>query len=244
MSENGCGQYSNSNRKSLKEEGRFMSGVAALTVSTIIVKVIGVLYKIPMLKLLGDEGMGYFNSAYEIYSLFYILATAGLPVAVSILVAECGSVEKNKYCGAGQVFRVAMLMFALLGTLGGVVLFFGARYLAEIIENSGAVLCIAAISPMAIFICISSAVRGYFQGKQDMIPTSVSQVIEAACKVLLGLFPAAIAIKMGKTVGEAAALATAGMSIGAGVSVVWGGSCQCATTFRGECERSSVLCVA
>jgi stage V sporulation protein B len=97
VSENRRGQYSDLNRKPLKEEGRFMSGVAALTVSTIIVKVIGVLYKIPMLKLLGDEGMGYFNSAYEIYSLFYILATAGLPVAVSILVAESGSIEKNSH---------------------------------------------------------------------------------------------------------------------------------------------------
>ena len=65
-----------------------MSGVAMLTVSTVIVKVIGLLYKIPMIRYLGEDGMGYFNSAYEIYTLFYIIATAGLPVAISIMVAK------------------------------------------------------------------------------------------------------------------------------------------------------------
>ena len=206
---------------SSKSEGLFMSGVAALTVSTVIVKLIGVLYKIPMLKLLGDEGMGYFNSAYEIYSLFYILATAGLPIAVSILVAECGDAAQTDLRASERVFRVALIMFSALGALGGTVLLFGARPLAELIENSGAALCIAAISPMAVFICLSSAVRGYFQGKQDMVPTAVSQIIEAGGKLVLGFLPAALALKMGRTVEETAALATLGMSVGAGISALY-----------------------
>ena len=203
----------------IKPKGRFLSGVAILTFSTIIVKIIGLLYKIPMMRLLGEEGMGYFNSAYEIYTFFYILATAGLPVAISILVAE--NIEKGRASSARKIFWVAIVLFLVLGVVGTAALYFGAEIFAGFIENSGSVLCIAAISPMVLFVCISSAIRGYFQGCQDMTPTAVSQIIEAVGKLLLGLTFGAWAIKNGYDIAHAAAFSTLGMALGMGLSMLY-----------------------
>ena len=181
----------------------FASGVAVLTASTVIVKLIGVLYKIPMLKYLGEDGMGYFNSAYEIYTFFYIIATAGLPVAISILIAK--NVEKGNTENVKRVFGVSLAVLSVLGVLGTASLYFGADSFSELIGNSGAAASITAIAPMAFFICISSAVRGYFQGCQNMAPTAISQIIEALGKLVPGLLFAVMAINSGRSVEDAAA---------------------------------------
>ena len=204
---------------STRSKGRFFSGVAILTLSAFAVKIIGLLYKIPMMRYLGEEGMGYFNSAYEIYTFFYILATAGLPVATSILVAE--SLGKGKLFSVKRIFRVSMALFFVIGLAGTAVLYFGSDAFAAMIESSGAALCIAAISPMALFICVSSAIRGYFQGHQNMTPTAVSQIVEALGKLLLGLAFAAFAVKNGYSIPYAAAFATLGITVGAGLSMIY-----------------------
>ena len=86
-----------------KQECGFFSGVAVLAISTLIVKVIGMFYKIPMMAYLGAEGMGYFNSAYDIYSLFFVIATTGIPVAISILVAESNA--QNRFNNANKIYK-------------------------------------------------------------------------------------------------------------------------------------------
>ena len=133
----------------------FFSGVAVLSLSTIVVKVIGLAYKIPMLSFLGAEGMGYFNSAYEIYALLCVIATAGLPVALSILVSsyrEAGAPWEIRV-----VYRSALAIFLFFGALGSIILLFFAPKISELIDNTNAVYCIAAISPSVLFICISIA---------------------------------------------------------------------------------------
>ncbi len=110
-----------------KVKRTFFSGVLLLTVSTVLVKIIGLVYKIPMLSYLGSEGMGYFNSAYEIYALFCVISTAGLPVALSVLISaalatgERGCVRK--------IWRAALSVFLSVGVLGtGVMLLFARRF--------------------------------------------------------------------------------------------------------------------
>ena len=202
-----------------RANGRFLSGVAVLTVSTLIVKVIGLLYKIPMMKVLGEEGMGYFNSAYELYTFFYIIATAGLPVAISIMVAR--SIEKGNHANVKKIYNVVLALLLLIGMIGTVVLYYGSSFFGALIGNADAVACIAAISPMALFICVSSAVRGYFQGHQNMRPTAISQIIEALGKLLLGLVFAIWAVKEGYNLPTSAAFATAGITIGVGLSMLY-----------------------
>ena len=202
-----------------KQGGRFMSGVAILTLSTAIVKVIGLLYKIPMIKVLGEEGMGYFNSAYELYTFFYIIATAGLPVAISIMIAK--SLESGRRENVKKIYNVVFSILFLLGLFGTVALYYGAGFFGELIGNTDAVMCIAAIAPMAMFISVSSAVRGFFQGHQNMMPTAVSQIIEALGKLFLGLALAIWSIKEGYSIPIAASFATAGITAGVGLSMLY-----------------------
>ena len=202
-----------------KQSGRFLSGVAVLTLSTAIVKVIGLLYKIPMIKVLGEEGMGYFNSAYELYTFFYIIATAGLPVAISIMIAK--SLENGRCENVKKIYNVVFAILFLLGLVGTVVLYYGAGFFGEAIGNTNAVMCIAAIAPMVMFVCVSSAVRGFFQGHQNMMPTAISQIIEALGKLLLGLALAVWSIKEGYSIPMAASFATAGITVGVGLSMLY-----------------------
>ncbi len=208
------------NKTDTKNYGKqFFSGVAALAVSTFIVKVIGLFYKIPMMAYLGAEGMGYFNSAYDIYSLFFVIATTGIPVAISILVSE--NKTQGRLKNIKKIYNISLAILGALGLTGTLIMGFFHKEFAYLIKNDPASSCILAISPTVIIICLSSAIRGYFQGNQMMMPTAVSQVIEALGKLLLGLGFAIIAIKRGYDTPKVAAFAVLGLTMGVGMSLLF-----------------------
>lgn len=188
---------------------KFLSGVSWLTLSALAVKVIGLLYKIPLLSYLGTEGMGYFNTAYELYALFCVVSTAGLPVAMAVLIS--GDETEG---GAEKVYRTARNLFLAVGLLGSLIMFSFAEQFAKLLDNSGAAACMRAISPTVLFICLGSAYRGYFQGMGNMRPTALSQIIEAAGKLALGLLLAGYATAKGESPQAAAAYAVLGLTVG------------------------------
>ncbi len=200
-----------------KKRDNFTSGVLILSLSAVIVKIIGLVYKIPMLRLLGSEGMGYFNSAYEIYALFCSFATAGLPVAMSVMISS----EKEGESGAARIFRGALKLFLILGTLGTALSLIFAKPFAEFLGSRNAAASIFAIAPCVLLICLSSAYRGYFQGKGRMLPTAVSQVIEALGKLILGLIFAFIALNSGADTPIVAAMAVVGLTLGTAASALY-----------------------
>ena len=205
--------------KSKSSKG-FLGGVSILTISALAVKIIGLLYRIPMLTYLGTEGMGYFNTAYELYALFCVIATAGLPVAMSVLISAAESrAEAEKE--TRRIFRVSLIAFVLLGTSGMLLLYGFSDALAALFKNSGAAFGMRMISPTVLLICLSSAFRGYFQGKRSMTPTAISQVIEALGKLILGLTFAMMAKRRGCDLPETAAYAVLGLTVGTAVSVVY-----------------------
>ncbi len=208
----------NSRSKRRNADG-FMSGVLVLSLSTVIVKVIGLAYKIPMISYLGAEGMGYFNSAYEIYAMLCVIATAGLPVALSLLISA------HRQSGAEnairRIDRCAMAVFLSLGTLGMLFLLAFAHPIARAIGNEDAFFCILAIAPALFFVCLSSAIRGYFQGFHRMLPTAVSQLIEAIGKLIFGVCFASLALKRGRSLPVVAASAILGLSLGTLLSAVY-----------------------
>lgn len=190
----------------------FFSGVMILTLANIIVKAIGLLYKIPLSDLLGEEGMGYFNAAYNIYVVFYMISTAGLPIAVSILVSASrakGNMRETRY-----IYKIALILFLIIGAVGTSIMMLGARLLAGMIHMDGAYYCILGIAPTIFFICLASAIRGYYQGFQNMAPTSISQVLEALGKLLLGILFAVYAIEKGYSLPVVAAFSIAGLTVG------------------------------
>ena len=197
----------------------FFSGVLLLTTSTVLVKLIGLFYKIPMLAYLGSEGMGYFNSAYEIYALFCVIATAGLPVAVSVLIS--GAIATGNGWRVRKIYRASMMAFLLIGSLGTLIMAVFARQFCQWIKSENAYSCILSIAPTVFFVCISSAIRGYFQGYQRMLPTALSQLIESAGKLVFGLLLARWALHKGYTPSAVAGFAGLGLSFGTLLSTLY-----------------------
>lgn len=170
----------------------FSSGTVALAVSGLLVKFLGMVYKIPLTNILGDEGMGYFNAAYTVYTLFFVLATSGLPVALSLLVSE--SVAKGDEKGAGKLYRTASHLFLMVGFCGMLLMALPARHFASLLGASESAAGILAVSPTLLFMTYASALRGYFQGRRRMMPIALSQVLEAGGKFLFGLLFASWAL--------------------------------------------------
>ncbi len=195
-----------------KAEKRYMGGMLILSASTLICKVIGLLFKIPMLGLIGIEGMAYFSSAYHIYILLLTLSTAGLPVALSMMTAK--SSARGDRAEVSRIWQVSLTLLLPVGALGTAALYFGAGYFARWISIPGAEFAIKAISPTLFFICASSAARGYFQGHEIMTPTAVSQLIESLSKLALGMGFAYIAIGRGADPPHVAAAAILGLTVG------------------------------
>ncbi|MBO5109323.1 MAG: polysaccharide biosynthesis protein [Clostridia bacterium] len=191
----------------------FFSGVLVLTVCNILEKAIGLLFKIPIVNIIGDEGMGYFNSAYTIYTWLYMISTSGLPIAVLILVSR--SRAKGRFKESRAIFRAALSIFLALGAVGTAIMIFGANFFADkLMASAPTYLSIIAVAPTLFFICISSAMRGYFQGHQQMLPTGISHVIEAVCKLVIGILFATWAIERGCPIHEVAAYTILGVTIG------------------------------
>ncbi len=211
----------NKDKQKREESGArgFISGVLVLSLSTMLVKVIGLAFKIPMLSFLGTEGMGYFNSAYEIYALLCVIATAGLPVALSILVSSARAREDT--AEIKRTFRIARLLFLILGAVGTLAMLLLSRQIADFIGNPDAYLSIIAIAPSLLFICLASALRGYCQGFGNMGPTALSQLIEALSKLGFGILFAVVAIRKGYSVPTISAFAVLGITLGTLLALIY-----------------------
>ncbi len=197
----------------------FFSGVLLLSLSTVLVKILGLVYKIPMLSYLGSEGMGYFHSAYELYALFCIIATAGLPVALSVLISE--ALAKGETDSVKRIYRAAMTVFLAVGLLGTLAMIVFADRFCAWIKSDHAYSCVISIAPTLFFVCVSSAVRGYFQGHQRMLPTALSQLIEAIGKLAFGLLFAHTSLERGATTPQVAAAAGWGLTLGSALATLY-----------------------
>ena len=197
---------------STPKKNSFFGGAAILTASVIVVKLIGALYKIPLGGILSDAGFADFNTAYNIYSLLIIISTGGLPVALSKMVSEANAVDRGNQ--VKKVFSLALAAFCVLGTVSFCIMAFFPQQLADLMQDSHAAYSILALAPAVFFICPMSAMRGYFQGHAQMTPTAVSQVIEALCKLVIGLALASLFMRQDMGESMAAAGAILGVSVG------------------------------
>lgn len=197
----------------------FFSGVLILTFSNMLIKVIGLVLKIPLQHILGDDGMAYYNVSYNIYVWFYTISTAGLPVAVSILISE--SRAKGNFREAKRIFHITLTLFFIIGLLGMAAMMGGSKLFAAAYKFGDSYIAILAIAPTLFFICISSAIRGYFQGYQNMVPTAVSQIIEAIGKLTIGILFAYYGINQGYSLPVVAALTVLGLTIGVAAGMLF-----------------------
>ncbi|NLY42882.1 MAG: polysaccharide biosynthesis protein [Clostridiaceae bacterium] len=188
----------------------FLQGTLTLVLANAIVKIIGAVFKIPLTYLIGPDGMGIYGAAYEIYKWLFIIATAGLPIAVSKMVSESMACDNREE--AHRIFKVAFGLLSVIGIVGTSILFFGAKFFADSFGNSRAYLAVMAMSPSLFFVALMSAYRGYFQGLQNMVPTAISEVVEALGKLVIGYLLAYLWVPKG--IEYAAAGAILGVSTG------------------------------
>lgn len=205
--------------KQSSQKSTFFGGAAILAASIIVVKVIGALYKIPLGRILGDVGFGHFNNAYAVFNLLVMVSTAGLPVAMSKTISEANAM--NRHNQVSRIFRVCMVTFLVLGLVTTGVMFFFAQPLANLQGDSMAAPAIKAMALTALLLCAVSAYRGYAQGHSDMVPTAVSQVIEAATKLVVGLILAWYLLYLGFGSEVAAAGAIFGVTVSSLASLLY-----------------------
>ncbi len=201
-----------------RKQQSFEYGAIILLCSTVLVKIIGAIFKIPLSRLWEDElGFGYFSSAYALFTPIYTLAMAGLPIAISRFVAN--SVQQGKYNDVKSALRVTKKLFTITGLTGFALMLALAYPFVLLTDESGATIySIVAIAPALFFCCIMSVYRGYYEGLRNMYPTAASDVIEALGKLILGLGFAYLVMHYTNNQALSAAGAMLGIVIGGAAS--------------------------
>ncbi|MDD3880269.1 MAG: polysaccharide biosynthesis protein [Syntrophomonas sp.] len=201
----------------MQEKQNFLKGAMVLSIAGAISKIMGAIYRIPLARLIGGEGMGLYQMAYPIYTTILSLATAGVPVAISVLVSRK---ETQGYSGdSRKIFRVSLIILLLFGFLLTLLVMQSASFLANsVLKEPRAYYPILAVAPAIFFAGLMSVFRGYFQGQQSMIPTAVSQVIEQLFRVTAVLILAFLLFPRGLE--YAAAGATFGAVVGGIIGLI------------------------
>ena len=197
----------------------FLQGAALLAMATAIVKIIGAFYKIPLNGIIGEQGFGYFNTAYNIYAVLLMISTAGLPIAMSRLISQAHAVEN--YNQVRRVYGTARAIFLGLGIVSTALMMIFAHQLAAFQKQPDAWAAIFCLGPCALLMCIMSTFRGFFQGQGNMRPTSNSQILEAVFKLFVGLALAYVIMKQTGNIGLAAGGAILGVTVSCLVSAIY-----------------------
>ena len=189
---------------------KFLKGTMILTISSIIVKVIGSLNWIILSRVLGGEGIGLYQMGFPIYLMAITVSSAGVPVAISIITSE--KLANKDYRGAKRVFNVSLRLLLISGLVFSSALLFGADFLINqhIIRDARAYYSIIALAPAVFFVTFLASFRGYLQGWQIMTPTATSEVVEQLVRVITMLVFADLFMPYGL------AYAAGGASMGAG----------------------------
>lgn len=219
------------------KENKFIKGAAILAASGLVIKVLGALLQIPLNNWIGPQGMSYYGVAYSIYSALLVLSTAGIPIAISRMVSEHIAVKEYRY--AHHVFRTAEILMLIIGSLSFAICFFGADMIAHAIRSPEAASALRAIAPALFFVPLFSSYRGYFNGRQNMTPTALSEIAEQMVRVVVGIALAYMFYRTDPV--KASAGATFGASAGsiAGLLVIVGIYLLNRKTFMKKIERGN-----
>ena len=201
----------------------FLHGTMLLAMATAIVKVVGALYKIPLNAIIGEQGFGYYSTAYEIYTVLLMISTAGLPVAMSRMISLASSL--GNYRQVRKIYTVSRTIFLTLGLIGTLLMTLFCRQLAAFQEQPDSWAAIGALGPCCFLICLMSTYRGFFQGQSNMLPTSVSQVLESIVKLIVGIAAAGLILFYTKAVSLAAGGAIMGVTMSCLVSSIYLNRC-------------------
>ena len=206
-----------------KESNNFLVQGAILAIAGILVRLIGLAYRVPLLRIIGSKGMGYYSTAYNLYAIILLLSSYSLPLAVSKMVSS--RIAKNEYRNANKILRAALIYATIVGGLGFVIVFFGANFFASnLYQMPLAKYALQSLAPTIWIMAYLGVLRGYFQGHSTMVPTALSQIFEqiinAAVSVGAAYYLCEMALKQAKGENVKAAYGAAGGTIGTGAGTV------------------------
>ena len=197
----------------------FLHGAALLALATAVVKIIGAFYKIPLKIIIGDQGYGYFITAYDIYTVLLLISTAGLPIAMSRMISQASSL--GHYNQVRRIYATARGIFLGLGAVSTALMMIFSHQLAAFQKQPDAWAAIFCLGPCALLMCVMSTYRGFFQGQGNMRPTSNSQILEAVFKLVVGLVLAYGVMKATNSIAYAAGAAILGVTVSCLVSALY-----------------------
>ncbi len=209
-----------------KKDSNFLVQGSILAVASIISRIIGLLYRLPMTDIIGDTGNNYYSCAFEIYNIMLIISSYSLPLAVSKLVSA--RVAKGQRKQAYQVFKGALLFALIAGSAVALIVYFGAEFFTDMLQTPLSVFALRVLAPVLVVVAVLGVLRGFFQGLGNMMPSAISQVIEQIVNAIVSIWAAYVLYQYGTKIGEvlgnperyAAAYGAAGGTLGTNLGAV------------------------
>lgn len=163
----------------------FMANVALVMFAQVAIKLLGMIYRVVITNIsgFGDLGGGYLNTGFQVYTLLLAVSSIGIPNAIAKMTSERNAI--GDYRGAHKIFKSAFLLFSLVGAFASLLLYFGSDFIEIIVGIKGTKYVLMCLAPSVFFVCVSSVIRGYFSGMENMKATSNSQIFEQFFKCLL-----------------------------------------------------------
>jgi len=197
--------------------GSLVVQAGVLAAAGILVRILGLLYNTPLVKIIGDEGFGYYDSAYVAYSIVLLVSSYSIPAAISKVMAQ--KLAKNEYRNAHRIFKCALIYVCVVGFAASLFVFLGAGIL---VKMPNAILPLKILAPTIFFSGILGVFRGFFQAQHSMVQTSVSQIIEQIFNAIFSVWMAYVLVRaaQGMSVSTIASYGAAGSTIGTGAGVL------------------------
>ena len=208
-----------------KKAANFVIQGSILAIAGIVVRLIGMLYRIPLINIIGKKGNGYYTSSYGVYNILLILSSYSMPVAVSKMVAT--RIAREEHQNSRRILRAALVYATVIGGVAAAVLWFGAETFAQLIKTPFSMYALKTLAPTIWIMAYLGVLRGYFQGTGSMVPTAISQILEQIVNAIVSVGAAALLFRIGTSMNQATgateysyALGAAGGTIGTGAGAL------------------------
>lgn len=182
-----------------KKRTNFLVQGSILAMASIISRIIGLIYRIPMTEIIGDLGNDYYGTAFEIYNIMLIISSYSLPTAVSKLVSA--SVAKKQKKNAYQILKGSLLLAGVTGTVAALIVYFGAGFFTNLLKTPYSIFALKVLAPALIVVAVLGVIRGFFQGMGTMMPSAISQVLEQVVNAVVSVWAAYVLFSYGSKIG-------------------------------------------
>ncbi len=214
-------------KQNRKNSTSFLVQGSILAVASIVSRIIGLIYRIPLTHIIGDTGNNYYGSAFKIYNILLIISSYSLPLAVSKLVSA--NISQGRRKNVYRILKCALIFGAISGTMASLVLYFGAEFItATLMKTPLSIFAVQVLVPVLLIVAILGVMRGFFQGLGTMMPSAVSQILEQIANAIVSVWAAYVLVSYGAKAGAllgneenyAAAYGAAGGTLGTGIGAL------------------------